>query len=99
MIGNLILLASESNISMLIRSAMRLIKIQGKFSYEGCEPLFYEFCRVGSANNSEPLVVNYSIDDSSTAAPGEDYDVFPLSVTIPSGSDCISVPITLLMMV
>ena len=64
--------------------------------FEDCDLAMYEFCRTSGASNAEPLVVSYTLDANSTATPGVDFDAFPMTVTIPAGSDCVSLPVQLL---
>jgi gliding motility-associated-like protein len=54
--------------------------------YEGCLGGYFEFSRQGG-DNSEDLVVNFTISSSSTATPGTDYTPLPTSITIPAGQD------------
>jgi gliding motility-associated-like protein len=63
--------------------------------FEGCNIAMYEFCRQSAGDNAQDLEVLYSLDVNSTASPGTDFANFPLSVTIPAGSDCVSLPIEL----
>ena len=65
-------------------------------AFEGCEVALYEFCRTEGADVTEDFEVIYSLNPSSTATAGVDFEAFPLSVTIPAGETCISFPIQLL---
>jgi gliding motility-associated-like protein len=60
--------------------------------YEGCSNAEITFFRVGE-DDSEDLVINYTISSASTATPGADYEPFPLSVTIPAGQSSITITI------
>ena len=63
--------------------------------FEDCDLAMYEFCRTAGSSNSEPIIVSYSLDANSTATPAVDFEAFPMTVTIPAGTDCISLPIQL----
>ena len=65
-------------------------------AFEGCDVALYEFCRSVGADVTEDLEVIYSLNPSSTATAGVDFEFFPLSVTIPAGETCVSLPIQLL---
>ena len=59
--------------------------------YEGCDGGFIRFTRVG--DDSQPLIVNYTIGGGSSATPGEDYEPLSGTVTIPAGQSTIDIPV------
>ncbi len=60
--------------------------------YESCDDGSYIFTRAGGSN-SLPLTLNFTLLPSSTATPGVDYVPFPLTITIPPGSDQYVLPV------
>jgi 3D (Asp-Asp-Asp) domain-containing protein len=63
--------------------------------YEGCDSTAFTFSRLDN-DTSAPLTINFSVDASSTATQGVDYQTLPTSVTIPAGQMTASVPVNVL---
>ena len=63
--------------------------------YEGCDSTAFTFGRLDN-DMTAPLVINFSVDPSSTATQGLDYQALPTSVTIPIGQMTASVPVNVL---
>ncbi len=76
-------------------STPKTLAIDTETVYEGCDSTAFTFSRLND-DLSKPLVINYTLDPSSTAIEGLDYQAFPLSVTIPIGQKTVRVPINIL---
>ena len=63
-------------------------------AFEQCANGSFIFTRE-DPDDSQPLVVNFVIDPSSTATPGADYDLFPTTITIPAGQSTFTLPINI----
>ncbi len=66
-------------------------------AYENCIDGQFVFTRPAGNFNLNPLVVDFEIDDVSTALEGIDFSSIPRSVTIPEGQDTVSLPISTLL--
>jgi CHU_C Type IX secretion signal domain/SprB repeat/Calx-beta domain len=63
--------------------------------YEGCDSTAFTFTRLDN-DLTQPLVIPFSIDVSSTATEGVDYQPIAKTVTIPIGATFVKVPINVL---
>ena len=64
--------------------------------YENCLDGQFIFTRPIGSLNLQPLVLDFVIDELSTALEGIDYATIPRSVTIPAGQDTVVLPISTL---
>jgi len=62
--------------------------------YEGCSNGGFTFTRLDSSDNSQPVVVNYTV--SGTATNGTDYSNIPFTITIPAGQNSTELDINAL---
>lgn len=58
-------------------------------AYENCLDGQFVFTRPNGSFNIRPLVVDFEIDESSTALEGIDFSSIPRTVTIPAGQDTV----------
>ena len=59
---------------------------------EDCNQGFFVFQRTID-DLTEPLTINYTISNSSTATPGVDYEPLPSTITIPAGDSVFILPV------
>jgi len=62
--------------------------------FENCENACFIFTRE-SGDDANDLIVNFTIDPTSTATEGIDFGSLPTSITIPAGSSTAKLPITI----
>jgi len=62
-------------------------------AYENCLDGQFVFTRPSGNFNLRPLVVNFEIDESSTALEDIDFSSIPRTITIPSGQDTVALSI------
>jgi len=57
--------------------------------YEACNDGIITICKANQSDFNNDVVLNFTVDPSSTATPGVDYAPLPGSFFIPAGVDCI----------
>ncbi|MFZ4544693.1 MAG: choice-of-anchor L domain-containing protein [Saprospiraceae bacterium] len=64
---------------------------------EGCHSAELRFYRPSTSNIALPFVINYIVENTSTATAGADYVAnFPGQITIPPGQTSIAIPVTII---
>jgi len=65
-------------------------------AYEDCRNGAFVFTRRSTLNNTQPLTVNFTINPSSDATPGVDYEALPNSITIPANQNEVVLPVNII---